>query len=397
MPVGCTHAFTRSHVPQYLNRASWCRNVTPLLVAASSMMDVAEQFFPPLFTFELPRLVRPVVLSEREDAAACGTTMIGHMHDLPKSWWLRNDSPPEGRKPRCGVRGTLTVNCRDESSLASPAIGCPTSLMIRRLRAAESLRSFTDPLRTYLRANWSLSEIFIGSRDQATAIGEGGTRFLVMADRRSPAHLRHRCGVELVTQRLVEPTPFTGMTPAVGNVSESARDARLTDLGTHQNVLLRSGNIRVSLAASPYGDSVSDFAEVGDVDARCSVRFPSLIKRVAIGESGNAKDGRVSGVAWPPELRNSFSEIDSVEFNIESVDEMVAAENVDFSSAPVSVQADVSPLPIGFNHPLKLDDAIAKKLDCSAVICPAEVQASVNLSKTVRQQRCTTSLSDRAA
>jgi hypothetical protein len=76
---------------------------------------------------------------------------------------------------------------------------------------------------------------------------------------------------------------------------------------------------------------------------------------------------------------------------------MVAAENVDFSSAPVSVQADVSPLPIGFNHPLKLDDAIAKKLDCSAVICPAEVQASVNLSKTVRQQRCTTSLSDRAA
>ncbi len=397
MSVGCTHACTLAHVPQYLNRAAWCRNVTPLLAAASSRMNVAEQFFPPLVSFELPRLVMPVLLSEKDNAVACGTTMIGHMHDLPESLYVRNDSLPEGRKSRCGVRVTLTENCRNESSLAPPAIECPTSPLIRRLRAAESLRSFTDPLRSYLRANWSLSEIFHRSKDQTTATREGGTHFLVMTDRRSPAHLRHRCGVELVTQRIVEPTPFTGMTPAVENLSESVRDARLTDLGTYQNALLRSVNMKVSLAASQNGDYVSDSAEVGDVDACCSVRFPSLVKRAAIGASGNAKDGRATGVVWLPELSNSFAELDSVELNIESVDETVATENLDFSSAPVSVQADVSPLPMTFNRPLKFDDAIARKLDCSVVIYPAEVQTSLNFSETGRQQRCTTSLSDRAA
>ena len=397
MSVGCTHACTLAHVPQYLNRAAWCRNVTPLLAAASSRMNVAEQFFPPLVSFELPRLVMPVLLSEKDNAVACGTTMIGHMHDLPESLYVRNHSLPEGRKSRCGVRVTLTENCRNESSLAPPAIECPTSPLIRRLRAAESLRSFTDPLRTYLRANWSLSEIFHRSKAQTTATREGGTHFLVMTDRRSPAHLRQRCGVELVTQRIVEPTPFTGMTPAVENLSESVHDARLTDLGTYQDALLRSVDMKVSLAASQYGDSVSNSAEVGDVDACCSVRFPSLVKRAAIGASGNAKDGRATGVVWLPELWNSFAELDSVELNIESVDETVATENLDFSSAPVSVQADVRPLPRTFNRPLKFDDAIARKLDCSVVIYPAEVQTSLNFTETGRQQRCTTSLSDRAA
>jgi len=311
--------------------------------------------------------------------------------------YVRNDSLPEGRKSRCGVRVTLTENCRNESSLAPPAIECPTSPLIRRLRAAESLRSFTDPLRTYLRANWSLSEIFHPSKDQTTATREGGTHFLVMTDRRSPSHLRHRCGVELVSQMIVEPTPFTGMTPAVESLSESVRDARLTDLGTYQDALLRSVNMKVSLAASQNGDSVSNSAEVGDVDACCSVRFPSLVKRTGIGASGNAKDGRATGVVWLPELWNSFAELDSVDLNIESVDETVATENLDLSSAPVSVQADVSPLPMTFNRPLKFDDAVARKLDCSVVIYPAEVQTSLNFIETGRQQRCTTSLSDRAA
>ena len=396
MSVGCTHACTVAHVPQYLNRAAWCRNVTPLLVAASCRINVAEDFFPPLFSFELPRLVMPVLFLEKGALVACGTMMSGHMHDLPESCWVGNDSLPEDSESRCGVQGTLTQSTGNVS-LAQPAVDCPTSPLIRRMRAADSLRIFTDPLRNYLRANWSLSEIFSGSTDHASGTSEAGTRFLVMTDKRSLGYLRHRCGIELVSQVVVESVPSVAMPPAVRELGESSRDDRLTDQSTHQHALLRLGNIKVSLAASLDRGAVSNTAEVGDFDACCSVRFSSLDRRSAIGTPGKVKDGRGTGIVWMPELRRSCAELVSVGLDFERVEETLAGQNVELLSAPVSVQADVNPSPMSFNRPLKFDHVLARKLDCSVVICPVEVHTSLNLSETCRYQECTRSRVDRAA
>ena len=392
--VGCTHACTVAHVPQYLNRAAWCRNVSPLLAKAISRVNVAEDFFPPLVSFELPRLVMSVLLSGKGASFGCGRMVSGQQHGLPEFATKGHQSTAEINELRFGVRGMLAQSEGRKVLLAQPVLDCPTRVLIRRLRAADSLRSFSDPLRNYLRANWSLIELFSASENLATAPADAGTRFLVMTDKRSLGHLWRRCGVQVVSQVVVDIGRVVGVIRDDEGTNKFLCDNRLTDQLMHQDVLLPR-KATVSLAASSSPSVVGALsAEVEDVDACCSVRFSSLVKRAAVSDASGRKG---EGITWVPESPRSLDELKPVPFPLGDIENTVVGNNVDCASAAVVVQADVRSSPMTFNRPLKLNDEIARKLDSAVVIDSAEMLTSLNLSETCRHQTCTKASADRAA
>ncbi len=397
MCAGFTHACTLMHVPQYLNRAAWCRKVTPRLLAAVSKMNVAEQFFPPLVSFELPRLVLPVMSAEKTSAVHCAAIMIGDVPALPVSFWAGQDFHLERRENRSGDQRTLRQSCEGSSSMIHSAVECPTSTLIRRLRVAGQLRNLTDPLKNYLRANRSLSEVLCDPKEHGTAAAAGSTRFLMMTEKRSLRYLRQHCGVQLVSQLVVKPVPLGFMTPVDADLGESVSESRLTDQKTHEDMMRRSGNTEVSVGASLDRGAVRHSGEVLNPEACCSVPLHLLEKPTASGAHDNARNSRVNGIVWIPESRNRFVEVETLRLSFEAVGNAVAGKKVEFSSAPVLLQVDAHSSPKTFTRPREADEAVARKLESSFVIYPSEIQTSLNLTVGCRNHRCTTSVLDRAA
>ncbi|MDB4633905.1 hypothetical protein OAG76_00735 [Rubripirellula sp.] len=397
MCVGCTHACTVAHVPQYLNRAAWCRNVTPQLVAATCRMDVAEPFFPPLVSFELPRLVMPETPFAGQVALGCDSMMIGEERDV-RDFSLAGSVPRSGDRIRSfDARRTLEASKSNDAFGDQLSVDCPTKLLIRRMRAVGSLQSFTNPLRNYLRANWSLSEVFSSGGNRTNVTPEGSSRFLVMTDKRSLRYLRDRSGVQLVSQLAVGTVTLAGLSPFGGDPKDLLRDGWLTDQGAYRDMLLQRINARVTVAKSVRCESVSQLAELGDVSACCSVRFPSLIQRAAIGDQGNVNCRKRGQIVWMPGSQKSFAEFASVWCDLKRGKCTVASDKVPLASSPLLVQvADVSS-PMAFNFPFSSDDAAARKVDHALVFSPAGLQQSLHLSETCRQQTCMMLWLDRAA
>ena len=397
MCVGFTHAYTLAHVPQYLNRAAWCRHIKPQVLESLSSVNVAEHFFPPLVTFEVPRLVLPVLFEENTNGVACAAIMVGHVRRLPRAFWAEEESPTQGRETLCSNQVALLQIPESGESMILSEGACPTSTTISPLRVVESLRNFTNPLSHDLRRNWSLIEVLCGPKERAGTVTAGCTCFLVMSEKRSLEYLSHHWTAEHATETLVEPEPVACMTPVVEALKNSRSESRLTDQWTHQDMMVGFGNDKMSVGASLDLGSVWNSADILDVEACCSGRLRLLTKTTMLGAQYNAKALSGTEFVWIPESRNPLVDVNAFRLRGEMVEATAAGENVEVSSSPISSQFDAKSLPVILNRPMGFDEAVARKLEDSSVNCPSEIHMSVNLGVDCTNQRYTNSLLNRAA
>ncbi|MAI30193.1 MAG: hypothetical protein CBE00_00310 [Planctomycetaceae bacterium TMED240] len=392
---GGTHACTLAHVPQYLNRAAWCRNATPLLVAASSQLNVAEHFFPPLRTFELPRLVMRGLFTETQGAISCGTLILPQERDVPAFSLLGNESYSDDSMIRLDVHGDRMQTGNVSLSLR-PAVDCPTSLSIRRLGAADALRRFSDPLRSYLRANWSLIEVFGDCMQDVIAKPEGATRFFVMVDKRSRGFLRDRYGLQLVNQFVVEPMCFFGTDSSPVNSTENLGHDRLTQESEYRKALLPWTDIEVLYSASLEWGGLRETAVGGSVHACRSTGLPSLVEQVAIDKDRAQEMSDGIQIVWRPTYWGTLAEPDVVRFNLEHVVCTGADNKVESAVSPVLVEAAEGSSPITFNRSYRLD-RITTHRHAGGLLSGTALQQSFDLSEKCRHVERTISISDRAA
>jgi hypothetical protein len=395
--IGGTPACALSHVPQYLNRAAWCRDGTPSLFAASSQIHVAEDFFPPLASFELPRLVMPQTSTVPLCIQLVGTMAMGVLTQRGSFPELIDDGTANDSGVSLGIEGIQPANWHDNSFFPTAAVRCPTSSLITRLRAVESLRTFSNPLRNYLRANWSLVEVIGGDQIHSMGKPEGGNRFLVMTDKRSVSHLQDSCGVELVSELVVQPEPASGVTAAVSDSKSLLPGERLMCQSFSRVRSSAHGMIHVASAASPGHNLDSPVAAIRDQAYSCSLGIASSVlgSTVSVPNSGSVNVGM--GIVWKPQHSNTLVEPIVVRFNLDRPINTVAGERLALPASPVLVQCSDGPMSVNFSTPIDAPDAVERNQGSAFLTSTASLHQSIRLGETCRAETCTHSFADRAA
>jgi hypothetical protein len=382
--VGCTRAFTRTHIPQYCNRATWDRTRTPNLINATLQVHVAENFFPPLRAFDLPRVVMAVLLPT--DLCETGFDQVnvvyGHLQKTFES--LEHRSVADDTCVDLFGDGLSVANASNESFKIQASATCVPSTKLRRVRAGNSLRTFSDPLRNYLRANWSLSEEFAAGGELGTPLQKGIARFVVMTDKRSIEHLSGKFGIDFVTEERVQNFDF----PARVFVPEFLRPWFYRDgMSEHligEGALLQQTNASVSVLGS---HTVVDFSEMNKVDV-----LGDGMDHAFVNQMGTSRSNR-SVVIDASEIKEQGFCFESLRltFGMSECD-VVGGGCVEFGSIAVLVEINGSA-----SVEIISSDAFDETLGREKLFLQAELQQSVSLSEASPKQTCSKVTESRAA
>ena len=199
LPSKATRAWTVMVIPQYCNRASSSRRIDPSVRRAKSRMQVSEHYFPPLRTFQLPQLVLADYLNHKMHAVSGSQFDVGVQNLGIRS----NGMHPDDGSAIVQATKSKKVRSRGPETTNRGTNTCVTNLAFRQLRILRYLRRYTNPLRSYLQANWSLSEI-LATRDEINdGLQTARSQLLVMTDKRSLDYLVRGNRDSLISQRLV--------------------------------------------------------------------------------------------------------------------------------------------------------------------------------------------------
>jgi len=384
MGVGCTRAFTRTHIPQYCNRAAWERTRTPGLVNATLQVHVAENFFPPLRAFDLPRVVLAVLLPAGHCEAAFGQVIVGCVNLQSTFESLEHRSRPDDTCVDLFSEGLLAANASNESLKIQASVTCVTSRKLRRMRAENSLRTVSNPLRNYLRANWSLSEEFASGGDPGTASQRGSARFVVMTDKRSTEHLSGKFGIDFVTEERVQNFGFPSRLFIPESLGPWFHRDGMSEHFIGEGTLLQRKIPSISVVGSQM---FAGFSELNSVDALGDGMDHAFVKQMAISRS----NGSVVIDAFDLEEQCFYFDSLLLTFGMSECD-VVGRGSVESGSIAVLVEINGSA-----SVESKSSDPCDVTLGREKLFLQAELQQSVSLSEASPKQTCSKLTGNRAA
>ena len=240
-------------------------------------------------------------------------------------------------------------------------------------------------------------EVIGGDQTHSMGKAEGGNRFLVMTDKRSVAHLHDRCGVELVSELVVQPEPASGVTAAVSDSKSLLPGERLTCQIFSRGRSSAHGMIHVASAASPEHNLDSPVAAIRDQACSCSLGIaPSVLgSTVSVPNSGSVNVRM--GIVWKPQHSNTLVEPIVVRFNLDRHINTVAGERLALPASPVFVQCAGGPMSVNFSTPIDAPDAVERNQGSAFLTSTVSLHQSIRLGETCRAETCSHSFADRAA
>ena len=274
--VGSILACTLTHVPQYCNRASWNRAADRRLVDACGSLHVAENYFPPLSSFELPRLVLadcyPGPQGQVDSEAGMrgfGGAIGGSMGNVSVG-----NVDPKSESGQFDLFARVIIAPRTGKDVSELPAGptCSTGFLLGRMRSLNMVRKFTDPLRNYLKANWSLTEVLADCNGFGTPMQGIGSRFLVMTDKRAVGQFTDGNGTKFCSEQFAQTVDLATCVGFSKADRHLMRYGSITNQSTHVKALVQEWDDRVWLGKGPFCETPSTFVmemRTGILRAEC--------------------------------------------------------------------------------------------------------------------------------
>ena len=259
--VGSVLACTLTHVPQCCNRASWNRAADRRLVDACVSLHVAENYFPPLRSFELPRLVLadcyPSPQGQVDSEAGIrgfGRAIGGSMGNVSVG-----NVEPKSESGQFDLFANVIIAARTGKDVSALPAGptCSTGFLLGRMRSLNMVRKFTDPLRNYLKANWSLTEVLSDYNGFGTPMQGIGSRFLVMIDKRAVGQFTDGNGTRFCSEQFAQTDELATCVGFSKADRHLIRYGSITNQSTHVEALVQEWDDRVSLGKVPFCETPS--------------------------------------------------------------------------------------------------------------------------------------------
>ena len=276
--VSAWHGFSSElPVTENTQQLPWSTELNEVIHHAVCSQQVAEAHFPPLSTFELPKLVISGPVRDDSIVDGVGGVTIG-------IWDQRLDSAEVSR----GIAGDRNAKpgpernagLRLDSKVTSDSGECVTKVALRQKSFQREAIFPSMSLLNYLNANWSLSELWgVGAMKQPTE-----TCFLVMTDKRSLDYLEDLLQAILCDEQFVcssaqsEAAEWNGVTHEVLAAgftfqSQVRPELKMAKSGGQKNDKTRSqGSLRGNVAAIATAQQSIQMSEASGIPTYSDMR-----------------------------------------------------------------------------------------------------------------------------